>query len=198
MNYLSENELQEIQNSVKMISIDDVDNMTCFEFDSEIDEYNDFLNIAKLFADINISKTFLLIHKETNELLAYMTLSADSLKLTNEEKKNHNLSMVPYVSIPALKIGKLAVNKKMSSEVRRKGYGSFMLEIAQAIANEMNLLGVACRFITVDADIEYFSETPSFYVKNGFVENIMHKKRNPSHTISMRKDIYAEESIVNN
>ena len=122
-----------------------------------------------------------------------MTLSADSIKLTNAEKEIHDIDKVPYASIPAIKIGKLAVNKEISKEAERKGYGSFLLEMARAYAFQMNELGVACRFITVDADIEYNPDTPQFYLKNGFVENLSNKSRNAKYTISMRKDIFADD-----
>lgn len=193
MGYLSENEIMEIQNNVRLLSIKEIDDVSHYLFDSHIKEYNDFLQIADKFYDLNISKTFLLIHRTTNELLAYMTLSADSIKLTSEEKELHEISKVPYASIPAMKVGKLAVNKEGSEEVKRKGYGSFMLEMARAFAFDMNELGVACRFITVDADIEYDPNTPIFYEKNGFVENLSNKRRNAKHTISMRKDIFADD-----
>lgn len=184
-----------IQNHVRLLSIEDIDNVSQYFFDSHIGEYNEFLGVARQFNDLNISKTFLLIHKDADELLAYMTLSCDSIKLTGEEKELHEIAKVPYASIPALKVGKLAVNKELSSGVKRKGYGSFLLEIARGYAFRMNELGVACRFLTVDADIEYDTNTPLFYEKNGFVENLGNKKRNPRHTISMRKDIFAEEKI---
>lgn len=193
MGYLSENEIMEIQNNVRLLSIKEIDDVSHYLFDSHVKEYNDFLQIADKFYDLNISKTFLLIHRTTNELLAYMTLSADSIKLTSEEKELHEISKVPYASIPAMKVGKLAVNKEGSEEVKRKGYGSFMLEMARAFAFDMNELGVACRFITVDADIEYDPNTPIFYEKNGFVENLSNKRRNAKHTISMRKDIFADD-----
>lgn len=193
MGYLSENEIMEIQNNVRLLSIKEIDDVSHYLFDSHVKEYNDFLQIADKFYDLNISKTFLLIHRITNELLAYMTLSADSIKLTSEEKELHEISKVPYASIPAMKVGKLAVNKEGSEEVKRKGYGSFMLEMARAFAFDMNELGVACRFITVDADIEYDPNTPIFYEKNGFVENLSNKRRNAKHTISMRKDIFADD-----
>lgn len=119
-----------------------------------------------------------------------MTLSADSIRLTREEKEEHEMTVVPYSSSPALKIGKLAVNKAVSDIAKRTGYGSFMLELARAFAFDMNNMGVACRFLTVDADIEYNPNTPLFYKKNGFVENLSNKSRNPKHTISMRKDIF--------
>ncbi len=192
MSYLTDGEIRDIGNNVRLVSIKNVHQLSHYSFDSHIQEYNDFLNIADKFYDLNISRTFLLIHKETDELIAYMTLSADSIKLTSEEKEVHDIAKVPYASIPALKIGKLAVNKELSKNCRRKGYGSFLLEIARAFAYEMNNLGVACRFITVDADIEYDPNTPDFYRKNGFVDNLSNKRKNPTHTISMRKDILVD------
>lgn len=191
MEYLSDEEFMSIQDNVRLISIKDIDDISHYLFDSHIQEYNEFLNIANEFYDLNVSKTFLLIHKDIKELLAYMTLSADSIRLTREEKEGHDMTVVPYSSSPALKIGKLAVNKELSDIVKRKGYGSFMLELARAFAFDMNKMGVACRFLTVDADIEYNPDTPLFYKKNGFVENLSQKSRNPKHTISMRKDIFS-------
>lgn len=193
MSYLTENDIMEIKDNVRLLSIKEIDDISHYSFDSHIEEYNNFLKVAEKFYDLNISKTFLLIHRETNELLAYMTLSADSIKLTNEEKEIHDIGKVPYASIPALKVGKLAVNKEPSKKAARKGYGSFLLEMARAYAFSMNELGVACRFITVDADIEYDPDTPQFYFKNGFVENLSNRSRNAKHTISMRKDIFADD-----
>lgn len=100
-----------------------------------------------------------------------------------------NYEDVSYSVVPALKVGKLAVNREVSEDVKRKGYGSFLIELAGTMAMDVNELGVACRFLTVDADIDYNKDTPQFYKKNGFVENLSNKSRNPKHTISMRKDI---------
>lgn len=193
MSYLEEKDINEIKHNVRLLSIKEIDDISHYSFDSGIEEYNNFLDIADRFWDLNISKTMLLIHRKTNELLAYMTLSADSIKLTSEEKDVHEIGKVPYASIPAIKVGKLAVNKKLSEEANRKGYGSFLLEMARAYAYEMNELGVACRFITVDADIEYNPATPEFYYKNGFMENLSNKRRNAKYTISMRKDIFGDD-----
>ena len=132
MTYLKEKDLLDIERNVRLFSIDEVEDISHYLFDSKIEEYNEFLKIAKLYSNLNISKTFLLVHKYTNELIAYMTLSADSIKLTTEEKDMHKIGKVPYASIAALKVGKLAVNKELSSIARRKGYGSFMLEMARA------------------------------------------------------------------
>lgn len=193
MSYLKDEDIIEIQNNVRLLSIKEIDDISHYSFDSHIQEYNDFLKVANKFYDLNISKTFVLIHRKTNELLAYMTLSSDSIKLTSEEKEVHDIAKVPYASIPALKVGKLAVNKELNKKSIRRGYGSFMLEMARAFAFSMNEIGVACRFITVDADIEYDPNTPLFYYKNGFVENLSNKSRNAKHTISMRKDIFVDD-----
>lgn len=194
MTYLTDEQIAKIENGVRLLPINDVGDISHYLFDSKIKEYNDFLKIAKSYCDINISKTFLLIHKETDELIAYMTLSADSIKLTSQEKEYHDISKVPFASIPALKVGKLAVNKSLSKRAQLKGYGSFMLEVARAFAYTMNEVGIACRFITVDADIQYDKNTPSFYKKNGFVENLSNKSKNARHTISMRKDIFEDDN----
>lgn len=193
MNYLKEKDLLDIEQNVRLFSVDEIEDISHYLFDCKIEEYNEFLKKAKLFSNLNISKTFLLVHKYTDELIAYMTLSADSIKLTTEEKDMHEIGKVPYASIAALKIGKLAVNQGLSDIVKRKGYGSFMLDLARAYAFEMNKLGIACRFITVDADVEYDENTPNFYKKNGFVENLSKRSRNVSHTISMRKDIFSDD-----
>lgn len=81
MRYLSYGQYESIKNEVALKSIQEIENVEKYSFDSGIEEYNDFLKVAKKYWELNISKTFLLIHKRTNELIAYMTLSADSIKL---------------------------------------------------------------------------------------------------------------------
>ena len=140
-------------------------------------EYVTFLRErAHILDRLCISKTFLVIHDETKELIGYFTLSADSVRLTHDEKDETELSEVEFMSLPAVKLGKLAINKKLSEKAQRKGYGSFILDIVNTYAFEVNEAGVACRFVTVDADIEYDKNTPAFYEKNGFVMNLSKKK----------------------
>ena len=195
MSYLSDEQIMILQDSVSLYSIDEIDDILHYSFDSGIEEYNQFLFERALeFHSLHISNTFLLVHNSTNELLGYMTLSADSIKLKDEEKNGTEIQEVTFGSIPAVKVGKLATNKILSNEAKQKGYGSFLLELARAYAVQANENGIACRFITVDADIEYDENTPSFYYKNGFVENLRYKKKNPSHTISMRKDIFDDDN----
>ena len=143
--------------------------------------------------NLGITRTFLLIHNDTGELIGYYSLSADTVRLTIDEKVGTNLETVDFMSLPAVKLGKLAINKKLSKEAQRKGYGSFILDIVNTYAYEMLNNGVACRFITVDADIEYYPDTPEFYIKNGFVVNQSRKRKATDKTVSMRRDIFSED-----
>ena len=115
-----------------------------------------------------------------------MSLIADAIKLSVSEKEIHNLNY-PFKTIPAIKIAKLAVSHP--AQQKYKGIGTYMINNALAVARTCNRQLFACRFLTVDADIEHNASVMEFYQKNGFVPNAeMNGKRNK--TISMRKDIF--------
>jgi hypothetical protein len=192
MGYLSDDEINDIMKSVELLGISEINTTSFNKFDAKIEEYNDFLDVVDKFDEWNISRTHFLIHNKTKELIGYMTLSTDSIKLTGEEKDLCHMSDVPFASIPAIKVGKLAINKKLSKLAKRKGYGSFLIEVARAFAFSLNNSGIACKFITVDADIEYDPDTTVFYRKNGFVENLANKSRKNTCTVSMRLDIFQD------
>jgi len=61
---------------------------------------------------------------------------------------------------------------------------------ACTMARECNKKYMACRFLTVDADVEHNAGVLDFYKKNRFLvnEELYNKNRK---TISMRKDIYS-------
>ena len=187
--YLDYKSFSEIKDNVSLFSINQLRECSHSFFDSGIEEYNLFFDDAIFFEKLNVSRTFVIMSKITDEIIGYISLAADSIKLSMEEKAENNLEHVPYKSIPAIKIGKLAVNKRLSEQVERKGYGSFLIGIAEAITSNVNKSGVACRFLTVDADIEYNKTTVEFYEKNGFCLNISQRSRNNMKTVSMRKDI---------
>ena len=110
----------------------------------------------------------------------------DAIKLTFTEKELHNLNY-PFKTIPAMKIAKLAVDE--ASAEKYKGLGSFIIETAKSKALACNDDYCACRFLTVDADIEHDKGVIAFYEKNGFIQNAELYNKNRK-TISMRKDIY--------
>ena len=157
------------------------------EFRCSIDEYTDYLmDDAIRSLNDHIAKTWLLYEKKTNNIAAYMSLIADAIKLSFSEKELYGLKY-PFNTIPAMKIGKLAVDETFAQKY--KGIGSFMIQAAVELAYSLNRDYIAARFITVDADIEHNEGVFKFYEKNGFVPNseLLSKKRK---TISMRKDIY--------
>lgn len=194
MSYLTDEEFESILNTVMIlpISTEEVGDMSQYSFDcGKAKEYETFLRLkAAQLEKLGVTRTFLLIHRITKELIGYFSLSADTVRLTIDEKIGTDLENVDFMALPALKLGKLAINKSLSKKAARKGYGSFVLDIVNTYAFEMLDNGVACRFVVVDADIEYDIETPEFYKKNGFIINQSRKRKSTDKTVSMRRDIF--------
>ena len=139
----------------------------------------DALNNQGIF----ISKTYLLFDKENfNQhkqdisklmLLGYVTITADSINLDSSLKEMFREKGVNYKSLPAMKIGRLCVDKRFE----RSGLGrmliAFCIKQACALNNEY-----ACRFITLDAKRHNEIEKDSlhFYTKMGF-EVLLHRNK---------------------
>jgi len=156
------------------------------DFDCEIKEYNEFLtDDAPIYISQNISQVKLLIDKKKADVIGYIALLSDSFLLTEEEKEKEGLD-IPFATVPALKVGKLATDHRY----RDKPYGSFLLWIAYGLAEKLNATGIACRFLVVDADIRYRKDLPRFYEKNGFVINEKMHNKERTKSISMRLDIF--------
>lgn len=161
----------------------DVDKFNC-----GIEDYNLFLkNDTEYYINNNISSVSMLIHNETKEIIGYIALLADAFLLDKDEKRQLMLD-IPFSSVPALKIGKLAVSLNHKNHC----YGSFLLEICLGYAQKMVESGIACRFLTVDADIEFNEKTPDFYESNGFVRNEHKQLKNRKKLVSMRYDLFEE------
>ena len=157
------------------------------EFSCSIAEYNNYLNEDALRSqDDHVALTWLLRERKSNEIIAYMSLITDAIKLSVSEKELHNLKY-PFKTLPAIKIAKLAVSQ--SANQKYKGISSYMINMAISFSHICNRQLFAARFLTVDADIEHDSGVLAFYEKNGFISNseLFNKNRK---TISMRKDIY--------
>jgi ribosomal protein S18 acetylase RimI-like enzyme len=159
-----------------------LDSFTCL-----IEEYNEYLlNEALRSQRDHMALSWLFRERSTGAIAAYMSLIADAIKLSVSEKDLHSLDY-PFKTVPAMKIAKLAISAPFQE--RYKGIGSLMIEMAAHIAAACNTEYFACRFVTVDADIEHNESVIEFYLKNGFIANDeMNNKRNK--TISMRKDIW--------
>jgi hypothetical protein len=156
-------------------------------FACPVDEYNIYLYEDALRSQQDhIALTWLLREDLTGEIAAYMTLVADAIKLSIAEKELHNLGY-PFKTIPAIKIAKLAVSQIYHEKY--SGIGSFMIDSAELISLDCNRHYCACRFLTVDADIEHNEGVRIFYEKNGFLLNSELYNKNRK-TVSMRKDLY--------
>jgi len=115
-----------------------------------------------------ISVTYLWFKRDTDELVAYITLSPDCVKL---KKINEGLSKrfrekgINYKSLPALKIGRLCVDNKFLN----KGIGTLMIQFVIDIARQISRL-VGCRFLYLDAkrNPDPKKDAIHFYKKMGF------------------------------
>ena len=83
--------------------------------------YTDGLNYQMLF----ISQTYLLIEKDSREIIAYISLASDTVALNPKEKKKSGLNEIPFLFLPALKITKLAVSNNFCKKYEH--IGSFLI-----------------------------------------------------------------------
>jgi len=106
--------------------------------------------------------------KFQSEIVAYFTLSSDSIKLNPEDKNHFEKRGIRYLFFPAIKIGRLAIHK----EFQNMGLGTeLILRIVGCVHKLSRNVGI--RFISVDA----YHDSVEFYKKNFFVEFIKEKRR---------------------
>ena len=185
--YIKENYYFEILNEKH-----DLSNFECYS--------NDLTNFLKNDAlkqqDMNLNLTQLVICD--NEIVGFFSLLTDTLKLKTLENNNLKkeikleLDISENNEIPAIKIGRLAIDKKYS----KKGLGSHILRnILLSILN-LSKTKVGLRFVTVDA----YATSLNFYVKkNNFssrksdtetlkkIDKI--KKQNPNRSFILYLDL---------
>ncbi|NOQ28919.1 MAG: GNAT family N-acetyltransferase [Methanosarcinales archaeon] len=125
-------------------------------FESDSPELNAFLKEDALKNQTElVSKTYLCYH--FNKLIGYITFATDILK-AEEMLKETRIEGIPYKEYPAIKIARLATDKKY----KRMGVGTFLLKVAVGKAYDISDR-VGCRFITVDSK----QESIGFYKKSG-------------------------------
>jgi hypothetical protein len=158
-------------------------------------EYTLFLKQDALKHQENhISNTFVLVEKESQVIAAYISLIADAVTLQDEERARLLIPEISFETLPALKIAKLAVAVESSQNYNR--LGSLMIDFSRSIADQCNERLIACRVLTVDADIEYDKSLPLFYEKNGFTALHSKKYTKKTHTLPMWTDIYPNDTSV--
>ncbi|MEW9697590.1 hypothetical protein [Paenibacillus sp. SI8] len=184
MKYRDTGEYEVISQKVSLVPFDEI--YLIQPFDCGVTDYNNFLvHDARKYISMGISSVHLLIENGTDFVLGYLALLTDSFLLDKSEKEKMELD-IPFSSVPALKIGKLATHK----DRKEHHYGCYLLELALGHAQELLENGIACRFLTLDADIEFNATNPEFYERNGFVRNQHKTLKSREHSVSMRYDIF--------
>jgi ribosomal protein S18 acetylase RimI-like enzyme len=135
-------------------------------FDCDDAELNDFLfEDAANYARQLLAVTYVL--ETGQEIVGYFSVLNDSIRHNDTTKSGlrRALKLLPhskrgYKSHPAVKVGRLAVNRKYQSQ----GIGTKLMDYIKGYFLDNNKTG--CRFITVDANNK--ERTINFYRKNGF------------------------------
>lgn len=155
-------------------------------FDCDDEDLNDFLlNSAKHFSEELLAVTHILEHTESNSTVAFYSMFNDKVSLsdTNNNKWNKLRKKLPnrkkLVSYPAVKLGRLGVNK----DFKGLGIGKTIIDFLKIHFVENNRTG--CRFLTVDA----YGESLGFYEKQGF--KYLTDKDVDKDTRQMYYDLYA-------
>lgn len=141
------------------------ENFKIENFDCDDDDLNDFfLNNSKKYSDQLLAVTYI-IQSDGNTIAFFSIfndkISIKEIKNPNDWKEFQNKHFPPeksLASFPAVKIGRLGVNKAH----QKQGIGKIIIDYLIDSFITSNKTG--CRFITVDA----YKESLSFYEKTGF------------------------------
>ena len=138
---------------------------TILPFDCGDEDLNEFLlNDAKNYLAKLLAVTYLLENEDRT--MAFYCLSNDKIAVEDMDSKSQWNKLMAgsmprqkqYKSYPAVKIGRLAINKAMQG----KGIGTGLLDYIKENFIDNNKTG--CMFITVDA----YKDSVKFYLDNGF------------------------------
>lgn len=134
-------------------------------FDCDDDDLNDFfLNNSKKFSDQLLAVTYII--QSDGNTIAFFSIFNDKISIKEikslDDWKDFQSSHFPkeksLTSFPAVKIGRLGVNKTY----QKKGVGKITVDYLINSFITSNKTG--CRFITVDA----YQQSLTFYEKTGF------------------------------
>ncbi|MFA5745391.1 MAG: GNAT family N-acetyltransferase [archaeon] len=148
---------------IKELSIDYKNTISNFQtYETELKRF--LIEDAINDQNQNISKTFLLFNN--NYLVGYITLLCDSLRLEGDLKDSFKDKNIVYKSLPALKIGRLAVDDRY----QRQGFGQILVKLAFISAKKIYSNYCGCRFLILDAkhNKEPNKDSIHFYKKLNF------------------------------
>jgi GNAT superfamily N-acetyltransferase len=130
-----------------------------------------------------ISSTYLLLDPEKDPaLIGYATLTFDSVRLTNSEKKKME-DLIGIAQFGAIRIQMIGVDHRH----QRTRCGSILLEAITGLARKLSQ-DIAVRFLLADANVKRIG----FYEAAGFVRNqakLEAKRTDTERSVSMRLDL---------
>lgn len=158
-------------NIQKLTRDDDIGSFDCG--DKDLNEFikEDALNQM----NAKISVTYLC--RYNMHIIAYFTLSADSIKINTNELEIFENKEIPYKEFPAVKIGRLAV----CNPYQNRGVATNLILLIVGRAFTLSEY-IGIRYVSVDAYID----SVGFYEKRYFTEFIHDGKRR---TVQMYLDI---------
>lgn len=162
------------------------------EFDCLGEEQDDPVakNVCSFLSDFrflpglqhDVSATYLLAARnEVPAIIGYATLTLDSVRLTNSEKRR--MEGISFSDFGALRIQMIGVDHRHQG----KGYGSLLLEGITGLARQLSA-SVSARFLLADANVLKVG----WYERAGFVANQAEQETtrvDPSRSVSMRLDL---------
>jgi len=112
-----------------------------------------------------ISVTYLIIEKKGRNLVGYVSVLTDAINLEGELKAFFGSKDIHYKSLPALKIGRVAVDDRFQGRGAGTYIINFIINLAHLISEN-----AGCRFITVDSKRNHDpgKDPVHFYRKRGF------------------------------
>ena len=121
------------------------------KFEAIAKDLKDFLiQDAYKNQEMAISTTYLWFHNPTNDLVAYVTILNDAVRVHGTQLGKQFMDIgIQYKTLPALKIGRMCVHKNYI----KKGIGTYIIEYVMSIAIKISEES-GCRFIVLDAKTE--------------------------------------------
>jgi len=149
-------------------------------FDCKDSDLNEFLAVDCLrYRDTHLAHTKIALHN--GRVVGFIAISADAITLIEAEWGWLRKKDIPIRQIPALKVGRLAVDHNFKGQ----DIGTILMRYAVGVAFRMNKEpGVGCRYLTVDA----YPDSVGFYTKLGFVKS-QHKSNKNRRNVNMYYDI---------
>jgi predicted N-acetyltransferase YhbS len=119
-------------------------------------------NTAQKYESQSLSRTYAAFLSDTGKVVGYITLVCGEVVTENGDEpliQEEELGY-PYKHYPAVKIARLAVDRRVGGI----GLGRYLVKLALGQAKNIICPAVGCRFVVVDSK----TESVNFYQKCGF------------------------------